>query len=516
MKQQPGSGTLILEKAAGSAAEFLCHYRLPFCASFLFGLLAYGYGFTNKLVNHDEVSSLFTKGATVTSGRWGLGALDSIFPNYSMPWIYGLITVLLIALSVCILIRMFQIRNRLLQVLLSGSIVAFPSLIGLFGYMFTSSSFALAFFLAVFAASMVQPLQKWKALLGLGCLVLSLSIYQSYISVAAGLLVLILIQQLLQGEDSRTVLVRGVCFVLFLILALGLYYLGTQVVLRLTGNVLNGYASGNLAFSLSSVLNGVVLAYSSFFRFFAESYLGLIPTGFSRILHLLLLGSILILFLLQLLRTAGKQPGQAALLMLLLIVLPLAVNCMYMITTVESIHTLVMYGFVAVYILAVVLADHYLTGLDSHWLSGVCLNVLTAVMALSITVNIYVANQAYLHLHLRYENASAFYTSLIADIKLTPGFDENTKLAIIGDYQQPEYYSRQFEQIHAITGIYGFVPDSYSKNYFMEYYTGFPIPFASDEEIRQIQETPEFESMAVYPYYGSLQKFGDILVVKLS
>ena len=51
MKQQPGSGTLILEKAAGAAADFLHHYRLPFCTSFLFGLLAYGYAFTNKLVN---------------------------------------------------------------------------------------------------------------------------------------------------------------------------------------------------------------------------------------------------------------------------------------------------------------------------------------------------------------------------------------------------------------------------------------------------------------------------------
>ena len=516
MKQQPSSGTLILEKAAGSAADFLRHYRLPFYTSLLFGLLAYGYAFTNKLVNHDEVSSLFTKGATVTSGRWGLGVLDSIFPNYSMPWIYGLITVLLISLSVCMLISMFRVKNRLLQVLLPGSIMVFPSLIGLFGYMFTSTSFALAFFLAVLAAAMVKSLQKWRMLLGLGCLVFSLSIYQSYISVAAGLLVLVLIQQLLQGERSGTVLVRGVCFVLFLVLSLGLYYLGTQVVLRLTGNVLNGYASQNLAFSLSSVLNGVALAYSSFFRFFAEGYLGLIPTAFSRNLHWVLLGSMLILFLLHMLLTARKYPDQAALLILLMIILPLAINCMYMITTVESIHTLVMYGFVSVYVLAVVLADHFLSPADSRWLSGICLNVLSAAMALTIVVNIYVANQAYLHLHLRYENASAFYTSLIADIKMTPGFDEHTKLAILGEYQQPEYYSKQFEQIHTITGIYGFVPDSYSKNYFMEYYTGFPISFASDEEIRQIQFTPEFESMAVYPYYGSLQKIGDILVVKLS
>ena len=516
MKQQSASGTLILEKAAGAAADFLHHYRLPFISSFLFGLLAYGYVLTNKLLNHDEVTSLFSKGGTVTSGRWGLGALDSIFPNYSMPWIYGLITVLLISLSVCVLISMFRVKNRLLQVLLSGCIVVFPSLIGLFGYMFTSSSFALAFFLAVFAAALVKPLKPWNILVGLGCLVLSLSIYQSYISVAAGLLVLVLIQQLLQGEESGTVLIRGICYVVFLVLALGLYYLGTQIILRLTGNVLNGYASQNLAFSLSSVLNGIALAYTSFFRFFADGFLGLIPTAFSRGLHWIILASVLVLIFLHTVSTAKKNPDGTILLILLLVVLPLAVNCMYMITTVESIHTLVMYGFVSFYILAVILADHILSCEELHWISGICLNLMTAIMSLVIVVNIYVANQAYLHLQLRYENASAFYTSLIADIKLTPGFDENTKLAIIGNYQQPEYYSEQFEQIHAITGIYGFVPDSYSKHHFMEYYTGFPIPFASEEEILQIQTTPEFLDMAVYPYYGSLQKIGDILVVKLS
>ena len=205
MKKHSGSGTLLLEKITASASAFLHQYRHPFFASFFFGLLAYGFVLTNKLVNHDEVASLFTKGATVTSGRWGLGALDSIFPNYSMPWIYGLITIVLVALSVCLMIQIFHIKNRLLQVLLSGCIVAFPSLIGLFGYMFTSCSFALSFFLAVCSAALLHTRNKWFLLPALGCLVLSLSIYQAYISVAAGLLVLVLIQQLLEEESPVAV-----------------------------------------------------------------------------------------------------------------------------------------------------------------------------------------------------------------------------------------------------------------------------------------------------------------------
>ena len=515
MKKPFNSGTLLLENITNAAAAFLRQYRLPFCVSCFFGFLAYGFVLTNKLVNHDEVSSLFTKGATVTSGRWGLGALDSIFPNYSMPWIYGLITIVLIALSVCLMVRIFHIKNQLLQVLLSGSVMVFPSLIGLFGYMFTSCSFALSFFLAVCCTALLQTKSKWFLLPALGCLVFSLSIYQAYISVAAGLLVLVLIQQLLEDESPAVVLRRGIGFVLFLVLGLGLYFLGTQIVLRLTGNQLNSYASEKIAFSISSVFQGIVLAYRNFLRFFTEGFQGLIPTAFSRGLHWILMVSIITLLIIHLF-SAKKDPFRVILLVLLTAILPLAINCMYMITTEDSIHTLVLYGFVAVYLLAIILADKLLSKLKLIAFSGVILNILTVVMAVMIVSNVYIANQAYLQLYLRYENASAFYTSLIADIKMMPDFTEDTKLAVIGEYQQPEYYYEQFERIHGITGIYGFLPDNYSNNFFLEYYTGFPIDFASGKEIVQITASPEFEAMSVYPYYGSLQKIGNILVVKLS
>jgi hypothetical protein len=51
---------------------------------------------------------------------------------------------------------------------------------------------------------------------------------------------------------------------------------------------------------------------------------------------------------------------------------------------------------------------------------------------------------------------------------------------------------------------------------FLEYYIGFPIPFASDETTSQIEHSAEFEQMPIYPYYGSIRMFGDTLVVKLS
>lgn len=509
------SSPLVLETAARKAASFFRQYRTAFLTSLLFGFLAYGFAFTNKLINHDEAHSLFMKGGTVTSGRWGLGALDAIFPNYSMPWIYGILTVLLVAAAVCVLVSLFGIRNRVLQGLLAGAVMVFPSLIGLFGYMFTSSSFGLAFFLAVLSAKLLQ-VPKFRYLLAAGgCLVLSLSIYQSYISVAASLLVLVLIRKLLTGRTVRHVLKNGIFYVAFLVAALLVYWIGTQAVLKLTGTEMGEYASGNFTFTPASILTGAVLAYRNFFRFFTEGFCGLIPTAFSRLLHtaVLIIAPVLLLLL------CGKRKlsvSQILMLILLVVLLPLAINCMYMITAEDSIHTLVLYSFVSFYVLILVLADLALEADLQKPVDMVLLNAVTVILSLVIVINTYVANQAYLHLHLRYENAYAFYTSLAADIKLQPEFCEDTRLAVVGNYRQPDFYPEQFEHIHTITGAYGFVPDNYSNESFLTYYVGFPVPFASPEEIEAIRETPEFAQMPVYPYYGSLRAFGDILVVKLS
>jgi len=509
------SSPLVLETAAGKAADFFRQYRTAFLSSLLMGFLAYGFAFTNKLINHDEAHSLFMKGGTVTSGRWGLGALDAIFPNYSMPWIYGLITVFLVAAAVCLLVSLFSIRNRLLQGLLGGTVMVFPSLIGLFGYMFTSSSFGLAFFLAVLSVKLIQK-PKFRYLLAAGtCLVLSLSIYQSYISVAASLLVLVLIRKLLTGRQANHVLKQGIYYVSFLVAALLTYWVGTQVVLKITGAELGGYASGNFTFTPAGILSGAVLAYQNFFRFFQDGFCGLIPTSFSRMLHVVL-AAVSLGLLLLLCSRRKYQAGSLVLLAMLVLVLPLAINCMYMITAEDSIHTLVLYSFVVFYVFTLVLADLSLEESVRKPLGTLLVNALTGILALVIVINTYVANQAYLHLHLRYENAYAFYTALAADIRLQPDFTEETKLAVIGNYQQPDFYPEQFEHIHTITGVYGFVPDNYSNESFLTYYVGFPVPFATQEEMEAIRETPEFEEMAVYPYYGSLRCFGDILVVKLS
>ena len=125
--------------------------RLSFFSTLVFGLIAHMFALTNKLPNHDDVVYLFSKGETITSGRWGLELLRYLIPDYSMPWLHGIVSLLFLSVSVAMIIRLFHIISRLSQIILCGLIIAFPSQIGTFCYMYTSSAYAIAFFLSVLA-----------------------------------------------------------------------------------------------------------------------------------------------------------------------------------------------------------------------------------------------------------------------------------------------------------------------------------------------------------------------------
>lgn len=90
--------------------------RCAFVGTFIFGLISHGMMLFNKFSVHDDLTYMFTGGATFTSGRWMLFILEKIknfiFQDniYSLPAINGFFTFLCISISLCILIDLFEIK----------------------------------------------------------------------------------------------------------------------------------------------------------------------------------------------------------------------------------------------------------------------------------------------------------------------------------------------------------------------------------------------------------------------
>lgn len=502
-----------------SIPTVLYAWRVPLLGTWIPGLLAYMFAFTNKLVNHDDAFYLFGKGATVESGRWGLSFLSLIFPDVSMPWIYGVITLALLSVSICICIRLLSIRNKLLQFLLAGITVTFPSQIATFAYMFTASSYAVALLLAVLAAYLLTLDRKSLWLPALLCAILFCSIYQAYIAVTSTLLVLHLVNLLLRTDTpEKKVLTRGIAYVAFLALTLGIYWVVTNCIWSFNGIGAGLLAQGALSSSLPGILSRIRTAYLMFREILFLGELQLVATPFSNLIHFLVLFLSGLEFVVWVLH--NKKWPRILFLLFLLAILPLSICCMYLFVHPLTVHSLVVYGFVFLYYLVAILLEAgqlIPTAIESlHKYRRFYYDVIQIGLALIITCNTYIANAAYLNLYLQYQNTYSLTTSMAAALQDMPGFTEDSKVAIASRDPFPAYWSENDYCPLYLTGITGIILGDYAIGSMVEYYNGFALNIVSEEEMERIMETDAFRDMPVYPSYGSIQKINDVFVVKFS
>lgn len=491
----------LFERAASALSAAARRHALPIAATLIFGFLAHMFAFTNKLLNADETSALFSKGATLTSGRWGLEATKLLFPDVSMPWIYGCITLLFIAAAVCVTIECFGFKKRASQILLSGAFAAFPALTGNICYMFTSASYALAIFLAVLAVYLFKRGGRARAAVGCVILTFSLGIYQAYIALAASFCVVLLIQELLADSgDAKSVLRTALRYFLLLAVVLALYYAVTLIVETAMDT---GYQEYEVTTELD-VLHGLLTAYTSFFGIFVGGNFGLVTSDAATVAHLVCALIILVSAAVALWRV--KDAKRAALMLVLLVLYPLAVNCMYLIASADIIHTLVLFSFVSFYVLTLVACE----ALTKRGLRALC----AIAVGLIIASNVYFANKVYLKMYLEYENAYAFYNSLMAEIMDNPNFNLFTVVDLVGNAETGLTHFDEEIDTSEFTGVNEDLVNTYTRVSFIKYYLGLDLYMYREDTILRCDW---YEEMPCYPDEGSIKYLPDEnrLVVKL-
>lgn len=490
------------EKSASRFAKVLRSNAASMLSGLLCGLLAYAYAFTNKLVNADEVESLFGKGATVTSGRWGLELIKIFFLDVSMPWLYGVTSLLLLSAAACLILKLFQIRSKLIGCALTAVIVCFPAVTGTFCYMFTAAPYALSFLLAVLTVAFIRRGRRRDWIIGCLCLALSLGIYQAYIAVTASFLLLLMIKKLLDDEGSALDILK------FGLKCLALMMLSLAVYGGISAAAAGGEGFADYGVNVSdSLLRRIRLAYSGFIRIFISGYFGYIHSRLSQVMHLL--GALVAAFAFGGWFIKKKDTAKNLLMLLCLILLPLSVNCMYLAADVGIIHSLVLYGFISVYVLAAIAAESVKGRAGARSRDALLLSLVIVVAA-----NIVFANKVSLKMHLQYENAYSFYTGVMTQVRMTEGYDEGKVLAILGDSEALSQAHKEID-IGRLFGPSENLVNIYSKNSFIRNYIGYGGDFASAAERDSLMQDPRVIQMPSYPNEGSVQKIDNYIVVKL-
>ena len=130
------------------------------------------------------------------------------------------------------------------------------------------------------------------------------------------------------------------------------------------------------------------------------------------------------------------------------------------------------------------------------------------------------ANNSYLRLYLAYENSYSYYSSVMVSVINNSGFDSECKIALCtgsGPIEQKYNLTQHFGE-ERLKGVFTDNVNMYvmARDRFINYYLGYDVNFATEEELERIEQTDEFKEMPVYPYYGSVKKIDNYIVVRLS
>ena len=473
--------------------------RRVFLAALLFGLAAYAFMMLNKIPVDDDLPNMWNKGATYVSGRYGLELLRLVMPDWSMPWIYGLMSLVFLSAAACVTVRLFQIQSPALQLLLAGVLVTFPAETGTMAYMFTAAPYALALGLSVLGVYVFTRggRTRWLAVL---LIAFSCSVYQGYFAFSASFCVILMIRRLVASDESaKAVLVYGLKLLGMLLASLALYGL---VILAAAG-VLGLPLLSEAVNARQSLPLRVAVAYSAWFKTLTRGYFAYVNSPAARVLHLVLLlaaGAALILRLMS-----RWERGRWLLLCLCLGLFPLSCYCLYLLADNGYIHSLALYPFASLYVLCAVLLD----GTDFRIGRGAA----AAALALIILGNVYFANSFFLYAKLQYENTYALYTGMMARVTAREDFTGGTRLAIVGSRSAARWDAGErfdFDRFQ-LPGVN--ITDPLQAENVVREYLGFDIPFADDETVAALAADPAVQAMPVYPYDGSVRKIGDVIVV---
>ena len=499
---------------------------IAFFSALIFGLFAHNYMLTNKLPNYDDMG-VTGFGATFRLGRWFLWVLGAAVYHfdlsYSLPWFNGMISLILIAVSVALLVSVFQLKNKISVIVFAGLLIVFPSWTATFFFMFTVPYYAIALLLGVLGIFFVVKYPKGY-IGGIVCTVLSLGIYQAFFPFIASLYVIVLIQKLLSGKyEAKEIIKKSFWYLAILLLAMICYAIITQITLAVTGQQMASYRGLEDVsdFSVKRIL-------SSFREIFACFYHLCIDNGYEISNNLILRAGFGISFLLWLgesilcLRVflRKSQKLESICFVVLTLALFISIGGIYiMCPQKEAVYLLMRYAYALVPIYPLVLMDSSIAMVGNERKMVFCENISILVIFCMTFSYCHFANAQYLSMELSLKQAIGFYTPIITQIKSLEGFDDTTEVIFVKNNQSEitdgTLYCNDVMRIFDVTGRDSILAQTGSLRYLLSLYCGFQ-PKEFSYLLEKDCTIEEVKNMPSYPQNGSIQMIDGKAVVRLS
>ncbi len=500
-------------------------------STFLWGLIAHAYGFLHNNLSHDVLNAFTAlpgeEGWKIELGRFFVPIYRMFFRGpLSLPWLIGLIGMFWLSLAVYLTVRLFKIENKTLIVLLAGLMTTNITLISQIAtYLYEFDFNALALLASVGAVTFWRTQNRWKQfLLAPLCLLLSLSIYQAYITVTVTLVIWLSLIDLLEQKKIRSILTEGVIGILFLLIGMILYLLLGKIVYAATGITPQPRTD---MFQLDNIVNTVRSIFSLLSPTLTNLRNNILHSAYPQILLSILLWSSALLAFIQfikLLIVKHFEPARSILACLLLLILPLGMNCIYIIIAGQGMHNLMCYASWFVYIFLL----YFTTQINTPAMLPGRFSKVTRFLAYTLAIfllfqNIVIANTCYVKKEMEATATLSTMTRVVAALEEHEDYHYGeTTVAFIGaDSSNENIYG--FEKVDNITGMWSktAIPADTSLYYYnvyktyFDYVLNYPINLCSDEVHAELVNDPRVQALPSFPDQNAIQMIDGVLVVKM-
>ena len=472
-----------LESLADGYKKLPRNFKLCMLATFIIGLAAHMYCYTNMLTGADD-AFLFSDTRTFADGasgtRWLLAIYFALIKTIRMPWLLGVMTLLLYGVAAWLVCETLSITSSAGIVLVSGLMVTSPTMISSNFYLTSAHMYAGALLFACLAA---YAYKKWRHgwIAAFVFMLLSEGSYAAYISMMLCLFFLCSLKELLfdqEANDKRNLVRHFGMLFLF-----GGSMVATTVICNLiTANNTAGRVQDAQAQAATDYIDNIITSVQQVFAFFlpgtSNSYFHGERVMYSLFLLCAALSAVLVIWLL-IKQQLWKRPLGLFLLVTDIVCLPLAMNVIGIVS--KWVHTLMTFSYLTPWLFFVMAVEQLYRREDlrKDWekLLRWGYSLLACVVAgLTVLCGIRLANICYTKAYARYTEGLADSIRLTNLIEAIPNYVEGeTPVAFVG--VSDNHFPRQdaYELTSDIAGI----GDLY---YWQGMYTA---PFVLDSYVNQ-------------------------------
>lgn len=539
----------------------------------VFALAAHLFCWTNTMYGHDSLMVVQDDYShQISIGRFLMPVYVAFRGEPAAPWLIGVLSIVFLAGANALLVRVLNVTNRAFVGITSGIMATCISVtLCNATYLYQTDLYMLSYLFACLAVYFCYNKKAWGIPAGVVAIVLSLSLYQSYLQVSIVLVMIICFKALMNGKVRQALKLCSIGVVTLLV-GLVVYYGVQYLAMQLTGvTISKSYNSLASAFSFGdrSLLSVVLYAWRDPIKYllFPETHAVAACAVINVVLFCLMAVAMVRVWIKR------KAPVSARLLsVLVLALIPLGAGCIH-IAAFGSVHALQIHSYFLFYPLVFMTLDECVRADGSNGANDATNRVAAgrpdgsngagglqlpgeahaaakhgrksvqnaaysiAATALSFCVvasSVVYANQVYLKKDLEYQAAFSTLTRLETDLENLDGYTPGvTPVQVFGGLG----FNDTFEGVRAGfpphadqvfgdpkdrpisdygVGLWGSISvysDLHLQQYF-DFVLGCPIKIADSEQAKLTAE--DVEDVPVFPEKGSVSMRDGIAVVKLS